>query len=146
MSMYGIGQNEPNWAVLTKKASVSINNSGAKTWCRVNHQLWHLRVDNVVSNPLSDTKGPCKKYVTPKRAIFEPPSPPMSHFVIFSLDPPPPMSLTKKWQTFYWKKYINTACIGWYIEGKSVTCDESMKTAMIKWGTNLSNATLSANE
>ena len=32
------------------------------------------------------------------------PPPPMSHFVIFSLNPHPPMSVTKKWQTFYWKK------------------------------------------
>ena len=92
------------------------------------------------------SKGPCKKYVTPKRAIFEPPSPPCHTLSSFLSTPLPPMSLTKKWQTFYWKKYINTVFIEWYIEGKSVTCDESMKTAMIKRDTDLSNATLSANE
>ena len=36
-----------------------------------------------------DCLGPCKKYVTPKIGIFDPPLP-MSHFVIFWFDPPPP--------------------------------------------------------
>ena len=39
-------------------------------------------------------KGPCKKCVTPKIGILDPP-PPMSRFVIFWFGPPPPMPLTK---------------------------------------------------
>ena len=54
--------------------------------------------------------GPCKKYVTPKRAIFEPP-PPMSHFVIFSLDPPPPNVTHQKVTNFLLKK-VNKYCRG----------------------------------